>query len=298
MNAVEKWVRQLGGYAQKQELVALGATDYALTRAVKNGSVVRARQGWYSVAVPTDPAFRAVRTGGRLTGLSAVRASGGWVLGRSGPLHVSVPRNGARLRSPLNRQIALTRGNKHGVRLHWDEQAVIGRGTKTVVELRDALSRVVRDENLETAVAAIDWALHSNRLDAHTFEKMLSSIPPRLRWIGDWVDARCESLPESLARTRLRLAGHRVRLQVKLGDGARIDLVVDDIVGLETDGEEFHRDRFLDDRRKDIQIVFANYHPFRAPAVMVFREWPVVLAGIEQAILDRRRATGVQNRQA
>jgi hypothetical protein len=73
---------------------------------------------------------------------------------------------------------------------------------------------------------------------------------------------------------------------------------VDDIVGLETDGEEFHRDRFLDDRRKDIQIVFANYHPFRAPAVMVFREWPVVLAGIEQAILDRRRATGVQNRQA
>lgn len=291
MSLVAEWVRQLGGFAQKQELVALGATDYALTRAVRSGAVYRARQGWYTISSPGRSDFQAVRTGGRLTGLSAVRAMGGWVLERQGTLHVSVLRNSARLRSPSSRRVPLTRHRKHGVRVHWDDLEVSRRGTKTVVDLVDALVRVIMDEDFEAAVAAIDWALHSGLLDEHGLEDVLSLVPPRLREIQDWVDSRCESLPESLARTRLRQAGHRVRSQVPVGVGERIDLVVDGIVGLETDGKEFHRDRFLQDRRKDVTMTLENYHSLRIPAIMVFTEWPVVLAAIEYAI--RARVNGV-----
>lgn len=68
MSRVRDWVEQLGGNAQKQELVALGATDYALTCAVRDGDVQRARQGWYAIMAPSDAAFRAVRVGGPVDG--------------------------------------------------------------------------------------------------------------------------------------------------------------------------------------------------------------------------------------
>ena len=48
MASVREMVGGLGGLAQKRQLVALGATDWMLTRAVHDGEVHRARQGWYS----------------------------------------------------------------------------------------------------------------------------------------------------------------------------------------------------------------------------------------------------------
>ena len=184
-------------------------------------------------------------------------------------LHVSVPDNAARLR-PFGRD----------VRIHWDAQELGERGTYTSVALVDALMRVVLDEELETAVAALDWALHTGRLDRIDFERVILRLPRRRRWIADWVDPACESLPESLSRTRVRLAGYSVSSQVPL-DGARIDLVIEGIVGMETDGDEFHRDSFEKDRRKDVAIIRAGYLPVRASARMVFHEWPTILRAIE-----------------
>ena len=97
-------VASLGGMAQKQQLVARGARDLDLTGAVRRGEVERARQGWYTTLPRDDPAVRAVRVGGRLTGMSAVIALGGWSLGRH-PLHVSLRDNAARLRTPWNRHV-------------------------------------------------------------------------------------------------------------------------------------------------------------------------------------------------
>jgi hypothetical protein len=159
-----------------------------------------------------------------------------------------------------------------------------------LVDLRDALLRVVLDEQFETAVAALDWALHTGRLDRIDFELLVLRLPKDMRHISEWVDERCESLPESLARTRLRLLGHSVESQVRVNDLERIDLVVDDCVGLETDGEEFHVDRFESDRTKDIAITIANLHALRPSARMVFRQWHRVALAVETAIAARSRA--------
>lgn len=287
MADVHALVSALGGMAQKRQLVARGATDRDLTAVVKSGAVLRVRNGWYSTFDESDPKLRAVRVGGRLTGLSLVRALGGWVLG-DGPLHVSLRFNSARMRTQQNRRRRLDTHNTPSVVLHWEDEAVSARGTATSVDLIDALVCVVLNEELEVSVAAIDWALRTGRLDEFQLERMLLRLPQCARWIRDWVDRACDSLPESLARTRLSLLGHVVRSQVRFGTDERIDLVVDETVAIETDGEEHHWDRFEQDRAKDMRMTIAGFHALRPSARMVFHNWPDVLDAIEVALVLRR----------
>lgn len=282
-------VTSLGGMAQKQQLVARGARDLDLTLAVRRGEVSRARQGWYTTLPAKDPRVRAVCVGGRLTGMSAVIHAGGWALGRF-PLHVSVHANAARLRSPVNRFVKLASRRIRYLELHWDDDEVASRGTATSVDLRDALVRVVLDEDFETAVAALDWALHTGRLDPLDFERLILRLPDNRRGLREWVDGRCESLPESLARTRLRMRGHNVDIQVRLGDTQRIDLVIDGCIGMETDGEQFHLDRFEEDRLKDLDISIAALHPVRPSARTVFNNWNRIVRAVDAAIAARTAA--------
>jgi hypothetical protein len=282
-------VEALGGMAQKRQLVRRGARDIDLTLAVRRGEVVRARQGWYTTLPESDPRVRAVRVGGRLTGISAVIAAGGWVLGQH-PLHVSVHENAARLRTPHNRFIQLARRRVANLTLHWDDTDVASRGTAMCVDIRDALVRVVLDEDFETAVAALDWALHSDTIDSTDIARIMQHLPANRRAIAEWVDGRCESLPESLARTRFRLLGYQVDIQVRLNDRERIDLVVEGCVGVETDGRAFHLETFEADRTKDVDITIADMHPLRPSANMVFTKWPRIVLAVQRAVAARSRA--------
>ena len=276
-------VAALGGFAQKQQLVALGTRDHQLTAAVRNGSVLRARQGWYTTLPERDRRVRAVRVGGRLTGLSAIAALDGWVL-RSDVLHVAVPRNAARLRSQHDRRVHPPAQRIRGVCLHWDESAG---GDASMVGLLTALRRVVIDESRETAIAALDWALHTGLVDEMDVASVMLHVPPSQRIGWAELDPMCESLPESLSRTRLRAAGFRVRSQVPLDNGQRMDLLVDEVVGFEVDGEQYHRDSFEEDRAKDSLIIRAGYVAFRATANSVFGDWRTVEATVAAAIVAR-----------
>ena len=294
MRDIAEIVDSLGGLAQKQQLVARGARDVDLTRAVREGTASRARQGWYTTLPDADPRVRAVRVGGRLTGISAIIHAGGWVLG-SHPLHVSVPDNAARLRSQHDRRVAFDTSARGGVVLHWDGIAVGERGDVASVGLLDALYRVVLDENLETSVAALDWALRTEAIDRVDFESLILRLPEDYRYIREWVDGNCDSLPESLSRTRLRLRGHSVVSQVSIGAAEHIDLLVDECVAVETDGEEFHLTRFDHDRRKDMSITMEKLYAFRPTARMVFYEWDSVLLAIETAISVHKFASSTGN---
>jgi very-short-patch-repair endonuclease len=269
--------------AQKRQLVRRGIRDLQLTVAVRSGAVIRARNGWYSTFEEGDPRLRAVRVGGRLTGLSAIQAMGGWCF-PSPQLHVSVYRNAARLRTQLDRFLHPPAGKIPGVRLHWEHRTVRANGSATMVSLADALYRVCCDESLETAVAAIDWAMNAGLLDRFDLTKLILALPEDRRGIESWVDDQCGSFPESLSRTRFRLAGHRVVSQVPVADIQAIDLVVDGIVAYEVDGKEFHLNRFDYDRRKDLAMTMEGLHAVRATARMVFSEWDLLLRGVRAAI--------------
>lgn len=273
---VRELVDELGGMARKRQLVRRGARDRHLTEAVRSEEVVRVRNGWYTTRHPMDAGVRAVRVGGRLTGLAAIADAGGWVR-RPPRFEVAVPRNASRLRTPFDRR--RRRRPDDPVRVHWDADPL--GGTPTRVSVPQALRRAILDEPLEDAVAAVDWAFSAGELDLLGWERLVASLPRRKRGIRGLVDPQCGSLPESLARTRLRAAGLHVRSQVRVGGwfGA-IDLVVEDAVAIEVDGDRFHRDTFSRDRAKDLEIALAGLYPLRPSADIVFRRWNELQAAV------------------
>lgn len=286
MVSVRVMVDSLGGLAQKRQLVAFGATDGMLTQAVRSGEVHRARKGWYSTIPESDPVLRAARVGGRLTGISALFELGCWRW-QEHPLHVSVPRGAARLRKQWDRFSRLNPALCTDVVLHWDDDVVISRGRISAVSLKDAYVRVVLDEPFELAIVAFDWGFKCGLLDRVGFKEILLALPHDARMIGNWVDFRCDSILESVARTRLQLLGFRVTSQVPVAARELIDLVIEDIVALETDGKD-HVGRFEKDRRKDVSITIEGRHALRATYTMVRYDFDRLVEAIERAILARR----------
>ncbi len=227
-----------------------------------------------------------MRVGGRLTGISAVAALGGWVLDRH-PLHVAVPTNAARLRHQWRRDLRRADARDDGAVVHWVGPAH-DRGSSTgIVSLTEALELVCRIESAEQAIAAFDWVRRTGRLDRIELAELRERLGPR-RWLVDASIDDCESLPESLARTRLRAAGVHLRTQVEFTDGLEhIDLVLEGTVAVEVDGDEHHRDRFEADRLRDLAITRVGLHAVRPSARQVFTRWPEVEAALVRALRER-----------
>lgn len=294
--ALTEAVEANGGFATKRQLVWLGATDRMLTAAVRYGALTRVRNGWYTTRAESDPAVRAVRVGGRLTGMSALTELGAWSWSRPRQLHVAVRRNDSRLRRPHNRRRRL-RPRGDGVTVHWVASSVATSGTAWSVSVPEALVRVVLDEDLETAVIAIDWALRTGQLDRPGLEQVLDALPARARKIREWIDARSDSLLESTSRVRLKRVGLRAESQVlAAGCASPIDLLIEGQVALETDGRESHLHAFERDRRKDVALTLGGAHVIRATATMVRDHWGDVLAAVERALVERLGVAAVAER--
>jgi very-short-patch-repair endonuclease len=225
---------------------------------------------------PVMPTIRRTgqwRSGGRLTGVSAIAAWGGWVAARPRILHVAVAAKAFGVRHPP------------GVIIHWRDER--HSGTDWAVGIVEALVRVALDEPLEIAVCAFDWAWSSGRLDTFGFESALAQLPSDLQTLRYWVDPQSQSVLESVARVRCLQKGWKVRSQVRVGDLQSIDLVIEDAVALERDGRRFHESTFATDRRKDLAITIEGRHALRVDAEMVFGHWADVERAIEQALAAR-----------
>jgi very-short-patch-repair endonuclease len=209
-------------------------------------------------------------------------------------LHVSVPRRAARLRKQWDRFSRLNPASSTDVVVHWDDDEVVSRGNGQRVSLTDAYVRVVLDEPFEIAVAAFDWGLRSGLLDRTGVEEILLALPHDARMIGNWIDFQCDSILESIARTGLQLRGFLVTSQVPVGALERIDLVIEDIVALETDGKD-HLGRFEKDRRKDLSITIEGRHALRATYAMVRYDFDRLVEAIERAITARHPSWSLEN---
>jgi very-short-patch-repair endonuclease len=267
-------VRSRGGIVLGAELIAMGVARRRLTALVQSGTLRRPRKGVYSTLAPHHPRFRAARVGGRLTGASALAELGAWMLRPPDLLEIAVERGSSRLREdPLTA-------------LSWTCTQMAPE-SEAVVSLHDALVRVALRHDLEVSVPCFDWAFRTGRLDRFAFERVLVDLPAHARVIAHWVDPRSQSLLESVARVRLMRRGWSVRSQVRVGDLEAIDLVVNDVVGLELDGREYHESTFERDRRKDAMIAIEGRHGIRASYGMVVHEWSLVQRAIAAALLAR-----------
>jgi hypothetical protein len=275
MTTIGELVLAAGGLLHKRDLVGHGATDRHLTAAVRAREVRRPRRGWYSTWPPTDPRFVAVAVGGRLTGAPALGLLGAWAWDRRPPgVVVSVPRSASRLR------------RRRGVRVVWDGPDVVDRGGTATVDARDALARaVVEAPAFEDAVVLADWARSVKLISADDDRAVLGRHRPDAAGLAEWSDEGAQSILESAAGTRLRLAGRVIERQVVVGPrGEAVDHVVDGTASLETDGREHHADHFERDRRKDLLTIAAGFVPGRVSYQQVRESWPAVQEAVDQLV--------------
>jgi very-short-patch-repair endonuclease len=134
---------------------------------------------------------------------------------------------------------------------------------------------------VEHAVCALDSALQLKLISRSQARWLLAT--PKGRRIYDLSDGRSQSGLETLARLRLRSLGLRVRVQVKISDIGRVDLLIGDRLVIELDGDQWHStpEQREEDRRRDSAMVALGYLVLRAGYWRVLDDW----GGFEREVL-------------
>jgi len=239
--------------ATRNELRSSGLTDRHLAVAVQSGALIRVRRGYYAHTGTDTALVRAVRVGGRLACVSALRSRG--IFGFDTYTHVHLHRSASRLRSP---EAAVPLVHRRELRLHWEPLADIGAAADYSVGLIDALSQAVRCQDPWHAVASLDNAMHQGLLTKPGLGEVFSSLPTRFQPLKALVEPKSEAGQESVLRCALRAAGLRVELQVTFEGIGRVDLLVEGCLVIEADSRTAHDGWQLHVRDRDRDIDLAR----------------------------------------
>lgn len=233
----------------RRDLLARGCSVTELAAAVRRGTLIRVRLGYYARPGLDPQTERAVRVGGRLTCVSELRHRGIWVP-PAGPPHVQIAPNAARLRDPDDRLRRLS--IPRNCVLHWMPLLDPDRADRGHVSVVDALAMAARCLPPRLALASLDSATHLELVTPSELEQIASSLPLGRRRLLLRIDGHSESGLETIVRDVLIELGFRVVLQQKFQGIGRPDLVVEEWVIVEADGDAYHDAKITSrDRRRD-----------------------------------------------
>jgi len=257
----------------RHDLEAAGIRRIQIDAAVREGRLIRVRRGPYCTPDVDRDERRAVTIGGQLACVSELRRRGIWVLGDH-RLHVQVRPNAARLRA------------HDDVVIHWVGGETSGSRVSVVEAMTTAFSCLGRRE----VIASVDSALHSGQLSERDLAGLAARLPvDRSRLLG-LTDRRAESGLESIVRTMIVDLGLRVRSQVVFGGVGRVDLLVEERVVVETDGDEFHDAKVTTrDRRRDALLTQRGLSVLHFRYAQVVYELESVARSVVAAVETHRR---------
>jgi very-short-patch-repair endonuclease len=267
------WLCTRGHVASARELAAMGASRRSVGRAVADGRLIRCRRGVYACAHLDDQERSAAAIGGRVDCVSALaRFENVWTGSRPRELHVRVhPRFHARAAA--------------GTVLHW-RVAHGESGHPLEVAPIDALLQAMTCLSRYDALAALESAAHLGYLSETDLGRLIELAPRRMRTVLTRLDRRSQSGFETFTRLQLQDAGHHVECQVPIPGAGVLDLLVDDCVVIEADGEKWHANQFHADRTKDVLIEAWGVRVLRIGRPHIFDEWPTTLATIERMVAE------------
>ncbi|MDQ4214409.1 type IV toxin-antitoxin system AbiEi family antitoxin domain-containing protein [Microbacterium sp. ASV81] len=261
----------LGRMARTAELKSLGVSESELTRAVRAGEVVRARQGVYALPDTAPEHVHAAAHGGTIGCAHAAALHGLWTLTVPDVPHVWMGRTGT------------PRGRTDGCRIHWSHGHVdVGRLPPVEVVLLQLA--VCADE--ETFFAALESALRRSLLAPGRLRWLYRRVPHRLRRLVSFARADADSGLESLIRLRLHRIGIEVRTQVTIVGVGEVDFVIGARLIIEADGRENHdaSDKRHKDLLRDAAAASLGYETLRFDYDIIVNHWPVAQAAILAAL--------------
>jgi len=282
MLPVERAIRRGGWFLRRRDLLALGFTDARLKQALGRKRIFRVRHGWYSVPDAPELGIRAVRVGGRLTGLSALE-SYALPVPRPTTLHVAVRPTASRLRHPADRRVRLTRLS--GATVHWDHTGATRSPWR--VSVADALLAVLATERRDVAVAACSAALHRRAITGAALDRVFARAPARVTRWRTLVSALDEAHGETYARLWLGDAGIPCEQQVEVSGVGRFDFRLGPRLYLEVDGGQHGEPEGWErDHDRDTELAALGARALHVTYRQLYSAWPAVLAAIERAIAD------------
>ncbi|WP_347754416.1 type IV toxin-antitoxin system AbiEi family antitoxin domain-containing protein [Agrococcus sp. ProA11] len=252
------------GILTRAQLHAIGWTSAQLEQAVATGRLIRVRPGWFA-GEPVDPeVLAAVKAYGCSSCFSALRLHGVWVPeGR-----------GAHVRLPRHRQRRRRAGEPKRCRPFGVQPPV----ASAIDSLEVAFRCVLRCGSREEIVVVIDSILQRRLASRHTLEDWMDDAPFAVRALAALADGNAESGTESMVRFRLWRRRLATRIQVRVMEGIRVDLLIGDRLIIECDSREHHTEAgaYESDRRRDRRLIARGFIVLRLTYRQIHDEWPEI----------------------
>nr|WP_146077627.1 type IV toxin-antitoxin system AbiEi family antitoxin domain-containing protein [Clavibacter michiganensis] len=303
LRLIQECVRRNGNVASRRTLLGARIDPAGIDAARRSGALERLRRGIYALPEADIDQRRAVMAGGRVGCVSALRRVGVWG-GLDTALHMHVPSSASRLhldevialgRSPETRRTDKTFWAEPGrPRVHWQRANSAQAGTARswahdwLVDPMSALRQAVLCLDDEHAIAAIDSALRKQVIRSRDLGPLFASLPRRLQQLRTELDPAADSGPESIVRVRMRRAGFVVEPQMGIPGSSDLDLLINDVVGLDIDSRAWHtgEEQISWDYGKTLQSFALGRPTLRILPHHIFDMWPSTLAAISRAVSD------------
>ena len=273
----------LGHSATTDELLRHGVSPARLRTAIQRGFILRAARGVYLCAHADRDQRDAAAAHARLSCLSALRRAKVWA-GLDRSLHLQLPAHAGGSRPGHDR-------GGDPIRYHWAHPRFTGSPERSwLVSPMEAVWQAIHCLDEEHAIACLESAVHEGFLTIVQVRELCGQAPARLAGGIQELEFTSGSGMETIVRRRLRHVGYSVVAQVSIAGIGDEDLVVEDCVALETDGEKWHGpDRFHADRIRDLKTEGLGRRAIRLTHDQIFYEWETTLAAIARVVADAQR---------
>lgn len=260
--ALEAVMAARSGVARRKDLVAAGFTAWDLEQAQSMDVFSKVAPGYYALpgAAPVDVWLAQKQA--RRTCLSKVADLGLWLLTEPQQIHVAAA---------------------HGNRI---PGCVVHRA-KGGQTLMDVLRQCVQCGSELEALVVLESAVVAKECTvAELRGEFVRRKDTAGRAILAMIDPQAMSITETCARYHLKRMGYNVQGQAYIRTAGHLDLLVDGVLGIETDGEKYHNDprQWQEDLRKDTMYVLEGMWRLRIPAAVVMYQPDLMLNWVRQAL--------------
>jgi len=264
------------GFLTTAELRAQGHTVGSLRREIEAGRLERVIRGWYARPGTDRGAIRAMRLGGRLGCVSALRLHNARCPPDQGT-HIEFPSFAS------GRRLAV-RGLPDDAVVHWHGKQDATGSAFPVVPIEVAVDRMLACQPPHLAIAVLDSLLFRRCITENRLRSVVAAGPARSRFLVDHLEPRSEEGIESIVRFRLAMAGVVAKVQVTLRSRDRLDLLIDDWLVLELDGRATHAQQkaFTADRVRTARLLRGSRLVLQFASATVLYDWDF----IEDTVLD------------
>jgi very-short-patch-repair endonuclease len=133
------------------------------------------------------------------------------------------------------------------------------------VGARDALAQIIRCQDPKFALAALDSALHEQKIESGDLPEIFANVPAKFGYLRAQIDARVDAGQETVLRRLVLEAGMSCEIQVSILGVGRVDMVVEKCVVIEADSRAHHNEweQHVRDRTRDRLLAERQYVSLR-----------------------------------